>query len=305
MKRDGSGRESGVSLFEATSEGTGGAPRRGTAPPAEPAELTLYAPPALVPRVLRRWRAIVALGLAAAVVAAVFGLVRPAEYRAEALVQLGSGTADLVTGTASPQDDLDRRIATETEIISSDRVRAAARAVVRRDLPPVEVTQQSTSSLLSVAVTTTDPEDAAGDADAYVEAYLQLTSARARDELEPAIGVLRDRLANIAATLDDLQALLADTPITTTGSDPATDAIQARVDNLLEQRSATNENIDRLEGAAAIGNLDVRSFADAVAPTSPASTPPLRLALLALVVGLVAGGVAAAAVPLGRRRTGG
>ena len=233
-------------------------------------------------QVIRRRRSVVLTSVVACVVGAyLLSSSQTPVYEASAEVLVQPRSTGSVFSAAAPlsADAAQRLVATEAELIEGTTVRTAVQAdlQLREQPPPVDANPVEGTDIIRLTVRNADPASAAAVAEAYASAFIELRRDLAVDELESAV----DRLA---VTIDELESL-----IDTLGPGNELDAAEARRAALLQAAEQLRLDAGLRTGGASL----VESPA---IPRDPIAPNPGRVAIVALLVGLLIGIAAALAL---------
>lgn len=264
----------------------------------------------------RRWL-VIAVTLLFVGVATAMSLIPQPKYRVSAQV-LTTGVDDpvaLVFG-ATGGGDLDRQATSQLAFISSSRMRFEVANAYTGSLPKSEIfrvtargvggkNENATSSVVELALVSTDPVEAATLVNVYATTYVSLRESIDRQRLSATKGRLaallaedEDKIAKIRKPLDEIDAQLA-------AGAPNSDALVAQRTSVEAELSSETDpltaEVTRIRNTlgdinlgvelAAGGGAEVLSLAGA--PDTPVSPNlPLNLAL-GLVFGLFLGSAAA------------
>lgn len=236
--------------------------------------------------VLGRRRRVV-FGFMAVVVATVLvsSLVQAKRYTATAqvLIQPRETSEQLQGANAPVVLDRARVIDTEVKVMQSESVRARVEKRYGTDLPPVTITADTGTDLVTVAVHSTDPALARAVANATVEEYAAYRKEAAQADLSSGSKALDARLAAMGRQIDDLQHR-----IDTTSGDAAA-ALRIQQDAVRSQYAAVQSQADSLQQSASLSTGDATLVDPAQLPTHPVSPQPIKSVLLAIVAGGVLG----------------
>ncbi len=253
--------------------------------------------------ILARNAVLIVVCTAVAVAASLaIGRARAPSYSATATVLVQSVPTDQVTepGVLSARD-AQRRVNTEVEVRKGQRVanRAAEQLGYRPSVRVVPVEQTDT---IQVTATAPTADQAARDANVYVEAYVADSRERAVSDLEARLAELQQKITQLDQAAALLQAPLAELEERLQAADPASRSdlqaerrnLVARIEtekaNLADQRAHFIQQRDRLEMALKLssrGGPYLISAADA--PRTADSPRPLRDASVAALLGLLVG----------------
>jgi capsular exopolysaccharide synthesis family protein len=282
-------------------------PPADTVPPArEPIDLRGY-----LDVLVRRWRVIAIVALVALVVALGLSFTMEKKYSAHAdiLVAQPSNQAFNVDSlTAYLQNaNAGRNLSNEIKALSSGSTQDAVAAQYDGPLDPesVDVTNvDTTSDVVRVSATASNAKEVAALVNKYTEVAIQLRREQrtndlleTKSQLQKQAAELADQIVSIRQPLTDVETQLAADPGNAALQQRRTDltaSLAARLTPLQSQLSTYQEqleNIDLYTGVAETGGS--RILTAAKVPTEPTSPKPVRNGILALVVGLLLGVVAA------------
>ena len=230
-------------------------------------------------RVLRRrWRVIALIPLLAIVVSLGLSLKAAKQYTATAKVYIAP--TNQVAGViypgsqvtpADPERDLNTEVSQITETPMANLVRASlALSENSQDLlAQVSAQIEGTTNIVDIAVTDGDPSRAATIANAFATQYVGFSLAFERRAYASSLAADQGKLAGLTAA----------------------ELAGATGQQLLKEEGA-------LQGALAVLASNVTVTQNATTPTSPSSPKPLLDAIVAAVVGLLVGIVAAIVLEL-------
>lgn len=228
-------------------------------------------------RMVWRKRRIIAVIVAAAVLGAVgASLASGSRYEASATLVLQEQSQDPFNQTPAATLNPDRTVQTELEVFDSSAVRDRVKKLVGAD-PGATVSALGQTNAFSVTVGAGRPGDAATLANAYAQAYVEVTREQAQAEL-------RSAALQLGGKIDDLKRQIADLD-----SQPPSASIDAARDSLVTNQALFQQKLDQLEVSISLQTGRATITTSATAPTTPVYPRPLRSAVLALVVGLILG----------------
>jgi succinoglycan biosynthesis transport protein ExoP len=222
-------------------------------------------------------------------------------YRARAKVQTPSGIdlTHLAMGQTGSFVPADRQAADQLEYIDSNTVRYAALSAVSGDLPASEMWNVNvepvarsdngspSSSVAVVSLVSTDPETAAQLVAIYAETYVQQWNADRVEELVDVMAALGQRVNDIQAQIDQLQAQQSEALANDQGNQ--VDDSTAQLDGLRNDRNFYRSQLDRLQLSSEMPGGSARVISIPLRPDTPISPNiPMNLAI-GLVFGLFLG----------------
>jgi capsular polysaccharide biosynthesis protein len=221
----------------------------------------------------RRWLLIVTVTVAAAGAAAAYSFTAPKHYKSSAtLVVSPVALSDPTFLGIDVLHDSSRRSAAETaarllpsaQVAEAVRVRLGLSGTAQSLLEDVSVHVLGDSNVVGVTATTTDAKRAAQVANGFVDAFIGQRSAGFESEVASAVKRLRSRLAELT---------------------PA--------QRLTIQGMRLDERLGDLRARVGTGDPTVRHGTEAVEPESASSPHPVVWTILAGLLGLLIGCVAA------------
>ena len=234
-------------------------------------------------RVLRRRRGTIALVVILVVGAAVaYSLYQNKVYEA---------TAQVLVRTANAQTPGSTDQATEILLMEAPAVRGAATKKLDH-VPDVSVSQIGTSSVVAVTARSSHPKQAARDATVYARTYIDVRRKQTLTELLASTNDIQTKIQQLDAQSEQLDQALAAAVDPTERTALVTSQSSQR-NNLASQRAAYSAQLNQLQASVSAAGASRQLVAVASVPTSPVEPKPLRNALIALVVGLVLGILAA------------
>ncbi len=239
--------------------------------------------------VLRR-RKLVVVGTAVIAVALALGLalIQERVYQSTAEVLITRERANqILDDTPTPQVlDAERTIRSDLALLKSEQIRAEVRERLGR-APTIATSSEAESDLIRVTARSPEPRTAAEVANAYAEAFVEYRRREAANAFEQAATKLQPKVDDLQEQIDALGAQIAVLPAAERVGGGNT--LQSRRDALVTQQVQVQQKINDLQVAASLENGGARVVTPAKVPTSPASPKPVRNAILAAVLGLVAG----------------
>ena len=232
--------------------------------------------------VLRRrtWTLVVLVLIFASLIYSYLGS-RPTEYRSIAVLEVGStNLSDTLLGQTPGYVDPVRRVATESDIVTSQPVTELARAELEEDgrldedggLPgTVRAVPRATSNYIDVVATASTPADARAIAEVFSLSYLEHRQERVRADSN----VLEVRLT---AGLEEAQREVARLEASA-GSDPA------ELTAATESVQRTQELIQNLRFLRSVNGSDVSLAFPAGLPTEPLNDRSLAEAIGISLIG--------------------
>jgi capsular exopolysaccharide synthesis family protein len=257
---------------------------------------------------VRKWT-VLTCAVLVATLAAGYVLLKPAQYRATATVQVNS-IINPVTSNASggTQNAAAPNMATEAQAVKSIGVADAVKASLPNlTLTPQQLSKRVTvgtvrdSTVMTIGYTAASPTQAAAVAEAFARAYLAQRGATVQRYISAAVVSLESEVKSYQKSLSDQQHLLNNTPNTT-----AQVPIRANINTLVKEIAAFKTQIADLTSTAAVATISVGSIVqDAVAPSAPIG-PNLPLAIaIGLVLGAILGAGLTIVLGLRANRVGG
>jgi capsular polysaccharide biosynthesis protein len=221
----------------------------------------------------RRWLLILTVTVAAAGAAAAYSFTAPKHYRSQAtLVVSPVALSDPTFLGLDVLHDSSRRSAAATaaqlvpsaQVAEAVRVRLGLSGTAQSLLDDVSVRVLVDSNVVGVTATATEPKRAAQVANGFVDAFISQRSAGFESEVASAIKRLRSRVAELT---------------------PA--------QRLTIQGMRIEEQLGNLRARVGTGDPTVRHGTEAVEPESASSPHPVWWTIIAALLGLVIGCVAA------------
>lgn len=236
---------------------------------------------------VRHRLAVIGTTIAVLLVGLVPALLADETYASTASVRVRPETA------GSPFSDTDepnaqnrsRELVTDVEVIQSDRLRDLVGERVDGDFGTAEATLVGFSEVIEITVSAGDPDLAAAAANAYAEVYVSERQRRAVETLVDQSEELRRRADDAATEMAAIDAQLG-----APGTDPVTaENLRVRRASLADQVLDFSARADELEVEAALREGGTEIVNPAKPEPDPVSPDPLRSALMAGVLGLLAG----------------
>jgi non-specific protein-tyrosine kinase len=231
----------------------------------------------------RKWiivlTTIVALGIAVAVDHA-----RTPKYSSTAqLLFLSQGSSTAATsasgGLATGQ------ISTDIQLVQSTEVQAKAAKILRSALPTVSVAEIGTTQVAGVTVTSPDKAFAAQAANAYAQAYIDVTTSQYLTSQLVAQTALQKQLTTIQGRITTLSGQLN----STVSGSPASASLTSQLSNLYAQQALIEQQIGALQVATSQNSAGGQIVQPATVSSSPSSPKRLRDALIGGAAGLILG----------------
>lgn len=256
----------------------------------------------------RRWPWLLLVVVLVVGAATAFTVVQEPRYSAAAQVSLGNSAAqDAVLGgglvnvpTAS------RELSNELNLAASDQVRIQVTEELGT-LPDVEVTAEDSSDAIRFTATSSDPEQAADEANTWAQVYVDTKRDEATTSIEAAIEGFEADLAALRAQRQELrepldraedQLALAETPeerVVLQGEvDRLRDDLAPELDLLDVRVQALAQNITNLEVTSRLAATGTARIVQVAAPPQqPVNAPLSRNVFLGAIVGLIVGAAVA------------
>src|SRR5688572_27140590 len=238
-------------------------------------------------RVLKRRKLTIALTTLVIVGAALaLSFTQTPVYASTTKILVAPRLAEQLTGTGTGASQTERGIETEIEVLKSRGARVAAAEKLGHSAN-VSISGVGTTQVVAITARSTDAEQAAGDANGYAEAYIELRRQQLLDELLAAGQEIEARVAEL-----DEERLALEVELLGVGEDTGRrDRIENRLTSIGGKRDSYQQQLDDLEVARNLsaqgGGAEVIS--EAGVPGSPVSPQPVRNAVAALGIGLVLG----------------
>jgi succinoglycan biosynthesis transport protein ExoP len=254
--------------------------------------------------VLRRRKLTVVLTtLAVMATALAVSFVQTPVYAAETTLLLRPRTSEQIFAPESePQlrvTDRARAIDTEIGVMESRSIREAVTAELGHE-PEVTIRSDGQTDLVTITAESTDPAQAAREADTYARVYLETRRQQLVADLQTAIDQVQAKIVEIETAAEQPLADL-DARIAAASPGPERRALEEERAELAEQVEALQGNVEaqqapyvtQLNELQVAVNLTQTGGAQVVSraevPESPARPVPLRNGAVAAVLGLVLG----------------
>jgi succinoglycan biosynthesis transport protein ExoP len=229
-----------------------------------------------------------ALVVAAAVGGFVLSSLRPDQYTATATMRVLDPNADKVFADGQLRVDPARDVETQLQLLRSDDLRAdvdQALGEAARVIDGVSVSAVGSTDLISISVTSQDPQVAADAANAFASIYVQ-------ERMEQVASGFTSRAEELRSKAADLDTQIRAIDVELGAGDIAELEVEAKVDtrqSLMSQRNdlLTVATQQEVEAATRSGNVEVAETASV--PTAPSSPDPVRDAVLAAGLALALG----------------
>lgn len=251
----------------------------------------------------RKW-IILAAAVLVTVVAVGLSLAQTPMYRSGALVLLQGDDAERRLGGTDqidPRVNLNR-VETEIGVIESNLVQDAVEAGLGRE-PDVSVSAEGETDIIRISATSTEPEQAAAEANLYAETYVEWKRERTIDDLLAAQQTVQAEIDSLQQQQDELEAPLADLEgaLFAAGSEDEREDIRAQMADL---EAEIQPEISAIQSSLALYRAELSSLqvsqritrtggaqiiSTAQVPEEPFEPQPLRNGVLGLVVGLMLG----------------
>jgi non-specific protein-tyrosine kinase len=194
-----------------------------------------------------------------------------------------------VFGSGQQSINPDRLVQNEISVLEGDVVyeRLKQNLGLRDDPPRVTGRGFDDADVITVTVDSGDPQTAATLANAYVDAYIDVKREQAVDGMVAASSELQSKISELQAQIDAL-----DRQIDARSTDDDSGA-EANRRTLVDQQALFRQRIDQLQVDAALSEGNAELVQPAFAPLDPIRPTPVRAAVLASIVGLLLGLVAA------------
>jgi capsular exopolysaccharide synthesis family protein len=222
----------------------------------------------------RKW-AIAGVTLIVVAAALVASFLQTPVYEATAQVLLQPrASEEIFAPEEQAQPALPTRVDTEIEVMRSRSVRMAVTEELGRE-PDVAVSPVGETEVVRVRASSTDPADAAEEANIYADTYIKTRRSQ--------------RINDLLATSEQVQAKVGEIESELAALPPPPGG-NARRQALENRRDAYLAQLDQLDLASELTQTGgAQVISEAREPTSPARPTPVRNAALALGVGLVLG----------------
>lgn len=226
----------------------------------------------------RRWPLIAGVSVLFALLGFGWSVRQPAQYSASAEVLIDFDLSAQVTDPATQSRsvaDRERRLENELRFATSNEVTEAARAALGRPAD-ASVRAGADADTLTFTATASSALGAAQEANTYTEIYVQVRAGRNAGKFTDAIDALEP-------VIEELRAQLAALPA---GSDAAIEAERAGLQEQIQLYEARRTAYGFLADANQDNSATI--IQRATAPSSPVAPQPVRSAVLALTLGLLA-----------------
>ena len=208
--------------------------------------------------------------------------------------QLDSNFNLQVQELSAPQMD------TQIAVIKSDAVAERARQKGVPTFVPVDAISATGSNLVRVTVVDSNPGRAADDANAYVDAYREITAEGVTKTLDDAEQQLKTRMTLLQGQIDPLVQQVRGA--STADRANAQASVGALLSGLQQQQASLQAQVGRIEAQRALSDNST-VVQRAVPPDTPISPKPLQDGALAAVLGLLIGASVSVLLDLRGRST--
>ncbi len=259
----------------------------------------------------RRWRIIVAVIACTVVIALALSLSETKKYSATAEVLLNRQSAgsqfDSSSNAVADYLNASRQLSNEVRALESGTVSAAVEERYDGPLEPedVRVTMNATTTdVVEVRLTGTDPEAVAELVNLYVEVYIDVRRQQRIDDvlaaatqIQARIDGINGQIAEVRRPLTDIDALLALDPDDSTLTEQrelVEPQVLAAATPLESQRGLYQQQLDNLQLSAGLAQSSgAQLLTPAEVPDEPVSPKPVTNTIFGIVIGLLLGLVAA------------
>ena len=215
---------------------------------------------------------------------------QPAIYESQAEMVISTRTSDSVfSNTGQIVNNPDRLIATEIRILESPAVADQ----VRKDLeitgpiPDVSGSDISSTDVVAVTVRSSDPNTAAKFANAYAKAYIEVKLNNSIETLKITAGALQVKVDELQEQIDAIDKRIDDAPADQQQILAA--QLSGQRSTLASQQAVFQSRIDQSQVDQSVSSGGA-TIVDAALPNgTPVEPTPVRTAVLAFIVGLLAG----------------
>jgi len=251
-------------------------------------------------QVLRRRKGVIALSLVVVLgVALAMSYLQTPRYAATAKLLLRPRSAGTVFASGSQQSSVnsERAVQTEIEVINAEPVRDLVREKIG-DAPLVTVRPVGQTDVVMIRATSTDARRAPVIANAYATAYMEFRLKQAVEEFSAASVEIQGKLTEIQRQIDNLGSTTADlapcvdartTPDACNQRSAAEATVSQRRTTLISQLGLFQQRLDQLQVESAVASGGAQLVTPASTPIAPFEPTPVRIAVLAVVLGLLLG----------------
>jgi polysaccharide biosynthesis transport protein len=252
----------------------------------------------------RKWLIIVVTVLVAAV-AIGLSLSQTPMYRSGAQVLLQGDDAERRMGGADEFADArvnQNRVETEIGVIESNLVQDAVEAELGRE-PDVSVSAEGETDIIRISATSTEPEEAAAEANLYAETYVEWKRERTVDGLLAAQQTVQAEIDSLQQQQDELEAPLAEMEAALFAAETEDERNDIRAE-MADYEAEIQPEITAIQSSLALYRAELSSLqvsqritrtggaqiiSMAQVPEEPFEPQPLRNGVLGIVVGLMLG----------------
>ncbi len=240
----------------------------------------------------RRWTILV-ITILLVTATLVATLLQTPMYRASAEIVFQPSAQNALSTTANTASiDPARDVQTQIEVMTSRPVRSLVATTLHLpNPPPVSATALVGTNAMVISITAADAPSTARVANAYANAYIQYKRTQIVNDLLDAAQLIQTRVSALQSQIDDLSAQIDAAPASQKPSVLAN--IGPQRDSLLAQQSLLKQKLDETQVSSALGAAGAQIAKPATVPPSPFSPKPFKQAVLALLLGLVIGSLAA------------
>jgi receptor protein-tyrosine kinase len=237
--------------------------------------------------VLRRRRAVVALGVFVVVAGAlVASLLQTPVYRASAEVLLQPPTSATLFDPNTGQPTSPAEISTAIQVVGSRPVQDLVQKQIGA-APPISANQIGQTNVISISADSTIPAQAATVANAYANNYIDFRRTQDVNDLLAAAAQIQGKVSDLQKQIDALNAQIAN------ASPLDRDSVRANVapelDSLLTEQVAFKQKLNETQVSSALQNGGAQLATPAVATSTPIKPRTRRTLVVAVVVGLLFG----------------
>src|SRR5581483_11194643 len=195
-------------------------------------------------------------------------------------------TESLFNPNTGQQNDPNRNVQTEIQVLESQPVREAVRKKLGT-APAVSAHPVGQTDVVEVNALSTDPKQASEIANAYATEYINFRRSQNVSDSLAASKQIQDQISGLDAQIKAIDSQIAAAP--SAGRDTVATNLGPQRDSLIQQKGVFQQQLNQLSVNASLNSGGAQLVTSASVPTSPVTPRPKRTGALAAIIGLIFG----------------
>ncbi len=208
-------------------------------------------------------------------------------YTASADVVLSPLSGVGLQGQSSSQNLTPTYISTQVQVFSSAEVKNLVSQKLHEKAPAISVSEIGVTAVLEVSASSTVPSDAAAIANAYTSSFVSLLQNQVSNAFAQSISGIQAQINKTQSQLASLDQQIASAPVKSQAALQA--QLQPQINAAQQSLTVYGSELTDAQIQQQLGGQPAQVVTPANTPTSPSSPKRSQDAIVALIIGLLAG----------------